>query len=318
MKTSTRFAISSTFVALVLAACSAGTTPALPQESTATVAPPTATTAPATPTPATEPTVADNAGETLDSSALGAALTKFASASAYRAEMEMKGKGAIGVSTDDSNGEETSLFTLNGDFKGADGHYTLKGFLSSLLGVEPTTGVEAMIVGGKGYVHGPINLLGATEDKWYVLEGAQSQAINPPFDVSSYLGALSNSDVQLNNFKSAGNETVDGQNCQIFSGDKTEAAKALTALNAGMMPSAEDLANIDNATAKFSLCDDGYIHSIQLALDTSAKDNADTKASFSVNIHMYDFNASISIAAPEDASPLNTADLLNVTETPAP
>ncbi|HEY3342848.1 MAG TPA: hypothetical protein VGK81_12550 [Anaerolineae bacterium] len=324
MKTNIRLAIGSALAMLMLAACNSGLSASLPADSSATAAAPDAATVSATSAPestsaALQATVADTASQTTSDTPLGAALLKFGAVGSYRAEMEMKGQGAIGLSTDDTNpnSPETSLFVLSGDFKGPDSHYTLKGFLSSLLGVDPNAGMEAMIAGGKDYVKGPISMLGATDAKWYVLQGDQSAAIVPPFQVSEFLAALGNSDVQLGSFKSAGNETLDGKKCDILSGDKTEAAKTLTALGAGSLPGVADITNIDNATARFSLCDDGYIHRILLTLDTSTKDKPILKASFTVNIHMYDYNAAITITPPSDASALDATNIVTDTTTPS-
>ena len=320
MKTNIRLAMSSALAILMLAACNTSPTvnppTTAPSQAEPTVAP---TNAPAA-TPEVQSTVADTASETISDTALGAALTKFGAVSAYRAEMEMKGQGAIGLSTDDNNpnSPETSLFVLTGDFKGADSHYTLKGFLSSLLGVEPDAGVEAMIAGGKDYVKGPISMLGATDAKWYTLQGDQSEAIVPPFQVSDFLTALGNSDVQLGSFKSSGTETLDGNKCDILSADKTEATKALTALNAGSLPGVAEMTNVDNATAKFSLCADGYIHRVVLTLDTSSTDKSNLKANFTVSIHIYDYNAAITITPPTDAAVLTATDMMSDTTTTTP
>jgi hypothetical protein len=314
MKTNIRLAIGSAFAMLLLAACNSATpaATAAPQQAPAAtdVVPPT---------PEVQSTQAETTSETISDTEIGAALTKYASVSAYRAEMEMKGQGALGLSTDENNpnSPETSLFTLNGDFKGTDSHYTLKGFLSSLLGVEPDAGVEAMIAGGKYYVKGPISMLGATDDKWYVLQADQSEAIAPPFQVSDFMSALSNSDVQLGSFQSSGSETLDGKTCNVFSADKTEAVKTLTALNAGSMPGVADMTSVNNATAKFSVCDDGYIHRMEMTLDAASSDDASQKASFTINIHLYDYNADVTITPPTDATPLDASNFMNDTTTPS-
>lgn len=331
MNSSIRFMAGLVIPAFMLVACSSSLSMPLPAQTSTTavegsLANATAT-APASTRAATASTVAEGtivpthgstAGNDQSDSPLGNALMKFGAASAYRSDMEMKGKGALGLSSDENNpnSPETSLFVLTGDFKGANSHYTLKGFLSSLLGVEPEAGVEAIVADGKSYVHGPVSLLGATENRWYVLEGQESDAITPPFQVSDFLSSLGNSDVQLGSFKVSGSDSVDGQKCDVLSGDKTEAAKALTALNAGTLPGVQDLSTIDNATAQFSLCDDGYIHRIELTLDISTNDKPPQKASFTVNIHMYDFNANIAITPPANAVPLQAVDNPDVTDTP--
>jgi hypothetical protein len=321
---------------MLLAACdgglSAGVAPATSQTGTTSkppvteqpgstqAAPPTAIIA-ATATPSvatvTVPTAAPSLKEPAKPSALFSAMQKFAAIKSYRAELEMKGKGWLGLSGDDTKPDpETVLFNLKGDFKGAEGHYTLKGFLTTLLGVDVGKGIEAMLVGDKAYVLGPISLLGATEDKWYVLESDQSEAVTPPFQVNDFLISLGNSNADLSTFKKTGTETVDAKKCDVYSGDASEAKKAVAALNPGALPGVDDLSAISAADVKFSMCDDGFIHKVLLNVITLGKDKPDEKTEFNVTMHVYDFNANVTISAPANPLPLKTMNIPEDTPTP--
>ena len=165
------------------------------------------------------------------------------------------------------------------------------------------------MAGGKYYVKGPIALIGAKEAKWYVLEDSQSEAVAPPYQVSDFFAALNSSDVEFGNFKSDGTETLDGKSCKRYTADKTDAAKALTALSGGSMPTAADVTKVDNATAKFSICDDGLIHHVDMSMDSSSTEDANTKAHFTVAIHLYDYNAAITITPPADAAKLDMSSM---------
>ncbi len=326
------------FTIVLLAACdgglSAGIAPATAQPgatskpgatenpgSTQAPAPTPIVAATATPEVATitAPTAAPSLKEPAKSSALFTAIQKVVGVKSYRADLEMKGKGFLGLSGDDTKPDpETVLFNLKGDFKGAEGHYTLKGFLTTLLGVDVDKGIEALMVGDKAYVHGPVSLLGATEDKWYVLESDQSEAVTPPFQVNDFLIALGNSNADLSTFKKSGAETLDAKKCDVYSGDLSEAKKAVSALNPGALPGVDDLSAISAADVKFSLCDDGFIHKVLLDVTTLGKDKPDEKTDFAVTMHVYDFNANVTITAPANPLPLKPMDVQAPDDTPTP
>ncbi|HEY3290361.1 MAG TPA: hypothetical protein VGK87_09560 [Anaerolineae bacterium] len=311
---------------MVLSACDGGLSapnvppsPPVVAKASATVIPTPIVAATATPAVATvtAPTAAPSLKEPAKPSALFSAMQKFTAVKTYRAELEMRGKGWLGLSGDDTKPDpETVLFNLKGDFKGEEGHYTLKGFLTTLLGVDVAKGIEAMLVGDKAYVKGPIGLLGATEEKWYVLEPDQSEAVSPPFQVTDFLIALGNSNADLSSFKKGGTETVDAKKCDIYSGDTNEAKKAVAALNPGALPGVDDLSAVTAADIKFALCEDGYIHKILMTVTTLGKDKPDQKTDFTVSMRAYDYNANITITAPPDALPLKTIDSIDDTPTP--
>lgn len=284
-------------LALLLAACGAADTATQPS--------PEVTDAPVVVATAI-PTVQDNSNADK-SGAIVMALTRFNAVSAYRAEMEMVGTGALGLTAEEEGEEadqEVTLFNVAGDFAGADGSYVIKGFLSSLLGVNPVQGLQAMIIGGKGYVKGPIELLGAMEDKWYVLDPDQSMAIAPPLLPSEFLTALGNSSFNPADFTKSASESLDGRTCDVYQASPEEAVKALGALKEGVLPGIDDMATITKSEATFAVCDDGYLHRVRLMMEIV--DNADSKlvSTFLITIRMRDFNAAVTLTAPPNAVPL--------------
>ena len=342
MNKHTRMALISPLIALALlslAACNnttpeaaaPTTAPAVQAQATATTAAPAvatdtpAPTAPPAPTDTAAPTAAEatsapsanTSGAGAKSGVLVDALKKFQSATSYRAQMTMEGKGALGLTGDTTiTNEQVSLFELSGEFAGANSHYTLKGFLSTLLGVDADKGVEAMLLGDKGYIHGPVSMLGADQDKWYVLESDQAEAIRPPIAVTDFLSGLGDGSVDLSAFKANGTQSLDGKQCNVYTADKDTTIKAFGALNAGALPGVADLTTVQNASANFLLCDDGFLHQLALSVDTASKDQPDQKATFTVNLHIYDFGAAIKVAAPANAIPLQTPDMTAPTPTP--
>ena len=301
-------------VALALAACGQDASPPTPTLApTATLAPtptltPTPTSVPATATsiaPEATPAGEDTGSNTSSGTTLLSALQNAKTANTYRVEMEMRAKGDLGlVGQAGSSGDFVSLFNLTGEFRGTEAHYTMKGLLRQLLGIDASKGLEAIIAGDKYYMHGPVNMLGATEDKWYVIESSQSQAIQPPIQASDVLSTVAGSDIDLSAFTQSGSETIDGKTCVVFSGDKDATMKAFTALDTGVVAASGGIGQVKNAELSFAMCDDGYPHRMSMMVEASSKDAPDKTFAVAVDMHMYDFNADISITAPSDATPL--------------
>lgn len=308
MKRYNRVALLFPLMVVAMAACNAGSplapaTPtvlpaATPIPPTVTPVPPAATTASGT---ASNLTAADTA-------AILAAVQKTAAAGSYRVEMEMKGSGDLGLSGQDNKPmDDVSFFSVSGEFKGMDAHYTLKGFLSALVGVDPNKGIEAITAGGKQYVRGPISMIGANEDRWYVLEADQIQAIKPPMQAADLLAGLSSSNVDLSVLRMAGSETVDGQTCTAYTGDRDMTIKAFEAMSTASLPGVEALTQVKDASVRFSVCDDGYLRQAQMKVQTAGKDNPDQLATFMVNMRVFDFEAPMNVTAPADAAPLKVS-----------
>jgi hypothetical protein len=312
---------------LLLAACSSDTTtqPSAPDQAPGattaaskgqTTAPPQATVLIVATARETEaaPAISPQTGP------IATALSKFTSVKSYRATLDMLGKGALGLtdSETEKSDQEVTLFSVTGDFAGSDSSYVIKGFLSSLLGVDADKGMQAMIVGDKGYVKGPVSMLGAMESKWYVLDMDQSEAIAPPFLASEFLSELSNSNVETSAFKKTGTEKLDGKTCDVYTANQDDAIKTLSALNTGVLPAIGDMATIMQAEAAFSVCDDGYLHRVRLLMDTVDNENKDLKSTYIITMRISNFNAAVKLTPPTNAEPLATPDYSNDESTPTP
>ena len=110
--------------------------------------------------------------------ALKRAIAKTAPVTVYRMDMDMSAKGALtsglGGSTAAGSQQELSVLALAAEINGKDAHFTLKGLFSSFMGADTDKGVELIVVAGKTYMHGPLPMMGANEDKWYVTTDTQT------------------------------------------------------------------------------------------------------------------------------------------------
>jgi hypothetical protein len=320
MKKFLRFSFVAPVMALLLAACGAGPAPAptstpLPT-STPTPVPPTVT---PIPTATTAPAAAPAAGAGGSVSLL-TALTNAQAAKTYKVAIDLTGKGAALSSltgmTDTE--KEVALLNMTGEFSGLDGHYVLKGMLSAFIGADPNVGLEGIQVGGKSYLKGPVAMLGAKEAKWYVVEGDAAQAVKPPLEASDMFRGLSESDIDLSAIQKTGSETFDGKTCDIFTADKDTTMKVFSGMNASGALGAGSLTSVQAADATFAVCDDGFLHRIQLSVTSGDPSKPEQKMVTNMLVHMYDYDVPLTITAPEGAEPLKVGVPGMETATPQP
>jgi predicted small lipoprotein YifL len=340
MKPSIRSVLIAALLALALAACGGSSAPAAAptaapaaQSESGTSSAPTADTeakprptAAAEPTAAPEPTAAAEPTAASQSGAgvsLADAIAKAKGVKTYRLEMNMFSKGLLdamasaGGSNADtgSAGADIPLMNMTGEFDNANSHFTLKGLFAGFLGVDPEKGLEVLSVDGKSYIHGPVPMLGATDAAWYASDENQSSVSKPPMDSSQFLSAFAGENTDLSKFKLAGSESIDGRSCDIYAGDKEATLAAFQAANAGSNPG--DLGEIKDAEFKFWVCDDSYVHQVQLSLTGTSKEKPDQTVDFKMHFHMYDFDSTdIKIEAPADAQPLKAPSIDLPTEQP--
>lgn len=294
-------------LALVLAACGgnapAGSTDSGGAAAAPTAVPPTATPVPPTATPVPTPTPRPSANA---KEAITAALAKAKEVGTYKLELTMNVLGGMGQEVPglDPN-EEVEMISLSGEFDGQDSHFTMKGFFAAFLGVDPEKGLEVISLDGKSYIHGPIPLMGATEDKWYIAEGSQSSLSEPPIKPGDLFEGFDKEATNLSALKSDGQEQIDGQSCDVYSGDK-EATLALMKGTEGNLPTSDMLGEVEDASTKIAICEDGHVHQMQFAISGTAKDKPDQKASFTMDLHLFDFDSDITITAPENPATLET------------
>ncbi len=273
---------------------------------TATPLPPTIAPTATPPPTAIPPTQAPSSAT---GSILLKALTKAKEANSYRVELSMTGLGDlgnIGIPTPEAGteNEPITLVALTGEVNGKDAHFTLEGMLTALLGMDPSKTFEVITVDGQAYLKGPVPLLGAHEEKWYVAPASAASFAEPPLTPAKFLDSFGEAGISPADFKQAGSETLDGQACQVYAGDKSAVMNAFNKLSGAGGATQEDLDSIDRAEFKFWVCADGFVHQIKMFVEGHEKDKPDQKGSFEILMKLTDFNADIKITPPADAIPL--------------
>ncbi|MCG8353217.1 MAG: hypothetical protein MI924_36075 [Chloroflexales bacterium] len=284
---------------LLLAAC--GGQPAA-TDTLAPPVPPTATTAPPTAPP--QPVVNAGAGGAEASNALLAALKQSQEAKTYQVDMVVLGKGDFAAELPgvDPN-QEIQLFNVSGKFDGQNSQFALKGIVASLMGGDTENGIEFIVIDGQNYVRGPVPLLGATENKWYILDDSMGDIAQPPLQSDEMLASLSDENVDLSGLVKSGSEPVDGVQCDIYVGDKDATMQVLQGFDDDALPTDEaDQAEV--AESKFWVCEDGYFRQMQLTIEGADEANPDQTMTIKMFVKISDFGGNFNISAPADAAPL--------------
>lgn len=305
----------SVLVVSFIVGCGAGPTPtATPLPATAV---PTAIPSTAVPPPTTAPatSVTTGGGTLVD------ALDAVKAATTYKVDLTMTGRGsfmAAGGPTPVPGAEDTPIILVNmqGQVDGNNAHFVLQGLLTSFLGIEPDQKFEVISAGGNAYLKGPVPLLGALEEKWYLAPPEAASVAQPPLTPGSFLDSFSEAGINPADFKSAGAESLDGQSCEVFAGDREAVVNAFGKLGGATGASQKDLESIDNAEFKFWVCPDGYLHQVKMLIEGHDKDKPDQKGSFEILMKITDFDGSVTITEPQDALPLNIPQFAAPSPTP--
>lgn len=250
-------------------------------------------------------------------SPLSNAWAKAETATSYRMEFDMTMKGALGnLPGATGSNQELSLFSMTGEIAGKDSHIVFKGFVASFLGGDPAKGFEMMTVGGKTYIRGPLAMMGATENKWYVGGTGQVSSNLPKAD--DFIGKSSSQNVDWSAFKKTSTETFDNRRCDVYTGDKNAALSMLSSLDLQSTTDLSVLSQLDSADIKFWICDDGYVHQMLMNMEAHDAKKPTDKITMLFRVHLYDFNGNIKLTPPANAVPLSGSFFGIVTSTPTP
>ncbi len=275
------------------------TTPAPP---TATPVPPTSTPAPATP----------GAFESPAGTRLQAAILKTSAAASYQIEMTMTGAGQPFAAL--SGGEadaEVTLMALTGQYNQPNAAFTMSGLVAALVGGSQD-GAQVIAADGKTYLRGPAPLLGALEERWYILPEAQAGLAQAPVDTLQFLRRLADDNAGQFAFEQTSSQEFEGRSCDVYSANAPATREALAAFGANAVPG---IGSLSVRAGEFTLwaCDDGYIHRLQMNVDLGSTDGENKVIVFKADVRLRDHGAAISIVAPADATALDLPGVLSPT-----
>ncbi len=270
---------------------------------------PTATPRPSpTPVPPTQPSTP------ASTDVIQSGLIATAGADTYRIELSFKTKGAMGEGAPAASADGMiEIINLKGEVAGDNSRIVLSGFFAALLSGDPERGTEFLTADGKSYIRGPAPLFGAPDDAWYELPPDQ-QSPAETVDPDQITGSLRSGNVDLSRFTPGGFETLDGQRCAIFVGDKETTINLLNGVNQqGTLPFAPQ--DVDQAETRLSICEDGRLHKMTIDVTGTAEGQTEP-TSVSMLLRLFDFNSEIQIVAPTDARPLEPPSMTVPTPSP--
>lgn len=230
------------------------------------------------------------------------ARNKTQAAATYRIEFQMTVTGNLpDLPPAWQAAQGAPIISVTAAISGKDSHIKLQGLFTMLVTGDPTKPLEILTVGGKTYLHGPLPLLGAPENKWYISSGQAQFSI----DVNESTPNLPNdTTIDWNAFKKTTIEVLDGRRCDVYVGDKNTTMQLFDAIVTGIVQQQDVLSNITNATTKFWICDDGYLHQLLMNIEGSPPDQPSEKVGSQIRMHIWDFNANIKLTPPANAVPL--------------
>ncbi len=186
---------------------------------------------------------------------------------------------------------EPSLMYQEGQVNGNDTHFVVKGAFVTLFGGEPAKGFEFLRVAGKGYIHGPMALLNAPEDKWYPADSGELGMFS--LTPLSWIESFANETGIWNRFeKSSTGTTLDGLRCDVYAGGP-EAASDLFKVFAGRTTTYV----VDQGKIEIDVCGDGYLHAFT-AKWSGHDSTTQQPVTATLTYHISDLNGDIHIQAP--------------------
>lgn len=314
-KRQTAWGVALAAIAVALVAC--GSAPAPAQAPAITLAVtmliPSATPAP-TPVPPTrpaEPAMTDTPQPPPDNT-LQAAILKTIGAASYQVEMAMTGSGQpFAALSEDDPGAEVMLMAISGQHSRQNAAFTLSGLAAVLLG-GGQDGVQVIAADGKTYLRGPAPLLGAIEERWYILPEEQASAARAPVETLQFLGRFADDNAGAFVFDRAGSQELEGRSCEVYTADAAATREALASFGASVLPGAGSLSMQAGAFSIWA-CDDGYVHRLEMNFDLGSTDGENKVIVFRADVRLHDHNAAITIAAPTDAIALDLPGLITPT-----
>lgn len=298
-------------IGLVSMGCGGAPTP------TPTVIPPTAV-PPTVPIPKPTQGLTNASGETLLD-----ALNRVKESKSYRVNVSITGKGNFvdaggPTPVPGAENEPITLVQMRGEVNGNDAHFTMQGMLTAFLGIESDKTFEVISHNGIAYLKGPVPLLNAMEEKWYQAPPQAAGMAQPPLSPRAFLDSFGENGINLAAFKNSATETLDGKKCAVYAGDKAAVIDALGKVGGAAGATRQELDSIDNAQFKFWVCEDGYLHQVQMLIEGHDKADPTQKGSFEINMHLQDFDTDIQITPPSETIPLQLPEQVKPEGTPTP
>ncbi len=300
--------IAGAFALLMMAVPVPASGPALAQ-TIVTVTPSPAVPLPAPVVPA-QPTASPLAALARETQRLlTAGLERTAAASAYRLSVVVRAAGTVAGAR---GAREEVLTSYEGDHNGPDVSYVLRSSDLIRQGVDPATGISAVIVGGTTYGRGPLPIHGVTEPVWYNLGSEPVVLLQPRYRLDELVRRVGDA-LDLATLTPGRTEAIEAQRCTAYQSGKDAVQPVLTALGRPLTPPRASTGGalldvrIDRGAVILWHCSDGLLRRIQVVAAGSVRQQPSNVFASNVTIELRGINRRIAISAPQEAQAIQRA-----------
>ncbi len=160
---------------------------------------------------------------------------------------------------------------------------------------------QVIVLGEAVYIKG-ISGNGLDPQEWYDLPEAVQAGVRRLPTARGLIASFDPADVSSAQFQAAGSETVDDENCSVWTANNAKYAQTLVGVTADS-ELGKQLGQVDNAEFKIWTCADGYIHLMTgQVLGHAAAKTQDT-TTVTLRFHMNRFEEAFKFQAPANFKP---------------
>ena len=296
----------STVSVMLLAACGSAAQPTpttAPASAGEAAAPTDAPVAETQETTSAEPTATSAPAEAPAAPAensLFARLTGAAKSSSFTTRTTMQVTGDImDAGNAGATDKPVTVFEMEQSYAGTNTRTVIR---NREAGSDKSTEIEMRVVDGKTYMKGMMGSEDAEAEQWIVLPGDQSTTQqSAPVDAQQAIDSLTTNPEEAAGYAKTGMESMDGQNCDVYSTQKSNLATM------GLMSAySQQFEKVDKAEIRIVMCPDGQMHQMKIEIAGTSKKSPGTPASFVFETRMFDFGKNIAIEVPENIMEMPT------------
>jgi len=295
IQTKTRALLVSALAALLLAACSAKSTPVPASSTAAPSADQPAAQAPAAeePTAAPEQPTAEapTTAPAAASDSLAARLTSMKKADSFSVHVIKRITGDI-LDMPRSDGPVTTM-DMEESFSGKNSRTVIHNHSAA---ADMPAEIETRTIDGKTYVKQVTD----QQEQWIVLPSRKPQIDQPQNFTRKAIDGFIIHPEEAADYRKAGTESIDGMTCDIYLADATQEPDL-------RLEYSGEFDTIDKIEKRVLMCPDGQMHQFRMEIVGTSKNSPGTPASIVFETRMFAFGKSMTIETPK-----------NVMEMPAP
>ncbi|NTU86076.1 MAG: hypothetical protein HGA45_43235 [Chloroflexales bacterium] len=153
---------------------------------------------------------------------------------------------------------------------------------------------------GGSYVHGPLAVIGATDDAWYRLPPEQASLFTPLIGPD----ILGGGSPDFSRFSPGAVEQQGGQSCRRYTGERDATTGLLQSIAASGLPIDADPSRIESADSAVLICDDGYLYALDLSFVGKTPGDQPTPYSYDLRLRLSGFDQTLVIDPPAGARDL--------------